>query len=117
MRQSYWFSILGVVTTMPFWLPIDMCECSIGGFCQGLLVSVLGGAHCIRLYSPQAAAAVAGAASIWPLAFVVFTATFGHIADPYVSLRLGFWVPCAAFGLPLAPLTLLLAPPLPLCIP
>ena len=27
------------------------------------------------------------------------------------------WVPYAAFGLPLAPLTLLLLPPLPLCIP
>ena len=106
-----------VVTTMPFWLPIDMCVCSIGGFCRGLLVSVLRGAHCIRLYSPRAAAAVAGAASIWPLAFVVFAATFGHIADPYVSLRLGFCMPCAAFGLPLAPLTLLLPPPLLLCIP
>ena len=71
---------------MPFWLPIDMCECSIGGFCRGLLVSVLGGAHCIRLYSPRVAAAVAGAASIWPLAFVVFTATFGHTPPAMYSL-------------------------------
>ena len=40
----------------------------------------------------------------WPLAFVAFAAAFGHLADPRVSLRLGFWVPCATFDLPLAPM-------------
>ena len=101
----------------PIWRGSTLSAALMRSVGRSLFICVLGGAHCIRLYSPRAAAAVAGAASIWPLAFVVFTATFGHIADPYVSLRLGFWVPCAAFGLPLAPLTLLLPPTLPLCIP
>eukprot|EP00590_Aulacoseira_subarctica_P008024 CAMPEP_0172428152 /NCGR_PEP_ID=MMETSP1064-20121228/45215_1 /TAXON_ID=202472 /ORGANISM="Aulacoseira subarctica , Strain CCAP 1002/5" /LENGTH=130 /DNA_ID=CAMNT_0013172777 /DNA_START=255 /DNA_END=649 /DNA_ORIENTATION=+ len=52
----------------------------------------------------DAAAAAAGAASILALAFVAFAAAFGHLADPCVSLRLGFWVPCATFDLPLAPM-------------
>jgi len=70
----------------PIWRGFTLSAALMRSVGRSLFICVLGGAHCIRLYSPQAAAAVAGAASIWPLAFVVFTATFGHTPPAMYSL-------------------------------